>query len=43
MLASNTVMLVVDDNRTSFDAGRVNFGGLSTNFGPMRIYLINRP
>jgi hypothetical protein len=43
VLATNTVVLVVDDNRTSFDAGRVNFGGLSTNFGPMRVYLINRP
>ena len=43
VLASNSVVLVVDDNRTSFDASRVNFGGSSTNFGPMRIYLINRP
>lgn len=42
-LATNTVVLVVDDNRTSFDASRVNFGGISTNFGPMRVYLINRP
>ena len=43
VLASNAVVLVVDDNRTSFDADRVNFGGLSTNFGPMRIYVINKP
>jgi len=40
---TNLLVLVVDDNRTSFDAGRVNFGGLNTNFGPMRIYLINKP
>ncbi|HXI83781.1 MAG TPA: hypothetical protein VNL17_06790 [Verrucomicrobiae bacterium] len=43
VLATNAVVLVVDDNRTSFDASRVNFGGPSTNFGPMRVYLINRP
>ncbi len=43
MLATNSIVLIVDDNRTSFDAGRVNFGGVSTNFGPMRVYLINRP
>lgn len=43
VLATNSVVLVVDDNRTSFDASRVNFGGASTNFGPMRVYLINRP
>jgi 4-amino-4-deoxy-L-arabinose transferase-like glycosyltransferase len=43
VLPTNSVLLVVDDNRTSFDASRVNFGGTSTNFGPMRVYLINRP
>jgi hypothetical protein len=43
VLSTNSLVLVVDDNRTSFDASRVNFGGSSTNFGPMRIYLINRP
>ena len=43
VLATNSLVLVVDDNRTSFDASRVNFGGSSTNFGPMRVYLINRP
>jgi 4-amino-4-deoxy-L-arabinose transferase-like glycosyltransferase len=37
------VVLVVDDNRTSFDAARANFGGTRTNFGPMRVYVINRP
>ena len=42
-LGTNSVVLVVDDNRTSFDAGRANFGGISTNFGPMRVSLINRP
>ena len=42
-LGTNSLVLVVDDNRTSFDASRVNFGGLSTNFGPMRIYVISRP
>ena len=42
-LGTNSVVLVVDDNRTSFDASRVNFGGLSTNFGPMRVYVINGP
>ncbi|MGD1020019.1 MAG: hypothetical protein ABSA12_11970 [Verrucomicrobiia bacterium] len=41
-LAANSVVLVVDDNRTSFDASRVNFGGTGTNFGPMRVYIINR-
>ena len=43
VLPTNAVVLVVDDNRTSFDAGRANFGGASTNFGPMRIYLLRRP
>jgi len=43
VLTTNAIVLVVDDNRTSFDASRVNFGGASTNFGPMRVYLINRP
>jgi 4-amino-4-deoxy-L-arabinose transferase-like glycosyltransferase len=43
VLATNSVVLIVDDNRTSFDASRVNFGGTGTNFGPMRVYLINRP
>ena len=42
-LGTNSLVLVADDNRTSFDASRVNFGGLSTNFGPMRIYVISRP
>ena len=42
-LAENLLMLVVDDNRTSFDAARVDFGGGSTNFGPMRVYLIKKP
>jgi hypothetical protein len=41
-LATNQIMLVVDDNRTSFDASRVNLGGMGTNFGPVRIYIINR-
>jgi hypothetical protein len=41
-LATNSIMLVVDDNRTGFDASRVNFGGTGTNFGPVRVYLINR-
>jgi hypothetical protein len=40
---TNQLMLVVDDNRTGFDASRVNFGATGTNFGPMRIYVINRP
>jgi hypothetical protein len=43
IVISNLFVLVVDDNRTSFDASRVNFGGASTNFGPMRVYIINRP
>ena len=43
VLPTNSLVLVVDDNRTSFDAARINFGGTSTNFGPMRIYFINRP
>jgi hypothetical protein len=43
VLATNSIVFVVDDNRTSFDAGRVNFGGISTNFGPVRVYLIHRP
>ena len=42
-LPANRFMLVVDDNRTSFDASRVNFGGTGTNFRPMRIYVLNRP
>jgi hypothetical protein len=42
-LATNSIVLIVDDNRTSFDASQVNFGGASTNFGPMRVYFINRP
>lgn len=41
-LATNSIMLVVDDNRTSYDASRVNFGGTGTNFGPVRVYIINR-
>jgi 4-amino-4-deoxy-L-arabinose transferase-like glycosyltransferase len=41
-LATNSIMLVVDDNRTSFDASRVNFGGTGTNFGPIHVYIINR-
>jgi hypothetical protein len=41
-LATNSVVLVVDDNRTSYDASRVNFGGTGTNFGPMRVYVNNR-
>jgi hypothetical protein len=41
-LPTNSVVLVVDDNRTSFDASRVNFGGTGTNFGPMHVYIINR-
>ena len=41
-LATNSIMLVVDDNRTSYDASRVNFGGTGTNFGPVRVYVINR-
>jgi hypothetical protein len=43
VLATNSLVLIVDDNRTSFDASRANFGGASTNFGPMRVYFINRP
>jgi len=42
-LPANQIMLVVDDNRTSFDASRVTFGGTGTNYGPMRIYVLNRP
>lgn len=41
-LATNSIVLVVDDNRTGFDASRVNFGGTGTNFGPVRVCLINR-
>jgi hypothetical protein len=41
-LATNSVVLVVDDNRTSYDASRVNFGGTGTNFGPVHVYIINR-
>ena len=40
---TNSRLLIVDDNRTSFDASRMNFGGTSTNFGPMRVYVINKP
>ena len=42
-LATNSIMLVVDDNRTSYDASRVNFGGTGTNYGPMHVYVIPRP
>jgi len=42
-LGTNSLILIVDDNRTSFDASRVNFGTAGTNFGPMRLYVINRP
>jgi hypothetical protein len=42
-LATNAVVLVVDDNRTSFDAGPMNTGGSFTNFGPMRVYTVHRP
>jgi hypothetical protein len=42
-LPTNQLMLVVDDNRTGFDASRMNFGATGTNFGPMRIYVLNRP
>jgi hypothetical protein len=42
-LATNSIVLVVDDNRTSYDAKRVNFGGTGTNDGPMHVYVINRP
>jgi hypothetical protein len=42
-LETNSLMLIVDDNRTSFDASRVNFGTAGTNFGPLRLYVINRP
>ncbi|HTS20099.1 MAG TPA: hypothetical protein VMP11_21165 [Verrucomicrobiae bacterium] len=42
-LLTNQVVLVVDDNRTSYDAGRVNFGGTGTNCGPMHIYIIHQP
>jgi hypothetical protein len=42
-LATNSIVLVVDDNRTSYDASRVNFGGTGTNDGPMHVYVINRP
>jgi hypothetical protein len=42
-LATNQIMLVVDDNRTSFDASRVNFGATGTNCGPMKVYVLNRP
>jgi hypothetical protein len=42
-LATNSVVLVVDDNRTSYDASRVNFGGTGTNDGPMHVYIVNRP
>jgi 4-amino-4-deoxy-L-arabinose transferase-like glycosyltransferase len=42
-LATNSIVLIVDDNRTSFDAGQVNFGGESTNFGPMRVCFVSRP
>ena len=41
-LATNSILLVVDDNRTSYDASRVGFGGTGTNFGPVRVYIINR-
>jgi hypothetical protein len=43
VLPTNSLVLVMDDNRTSFDAGRVNAGGSFTNFGPMRVYIVNRP
>jgi len=42
-LATNQLMLIIDDNRTSYDAGRVNFGGDGTNCGPMHVYIISRP
>ncbi len=42
-LATNSLMLVVDDNRTSYDASRVNFGGTGTNDGPLHVYIIPRP
>jgi len=42
-LGTNTIVLIVDDNRTSFEASQVNFGGASTNFGPMRVYVMNKP
>ncbi len=41
-LATNLVVLVVDDNRTGYDASQVIFGGTGTNCGPMRVYIINR-
>ncbi len=41
-MPDNSVVLVVDDNRTSFEAGRANFGGTSTNFGPIRLYFLQR-
>jgi hypothetical protein len=41
-LATNSVVLVVDDNRTGYDASRVNFGGTGTNYGPVHLYVINR-
>jgi hypothetical protein len=39
-LAPDLVVLVVDDNRTSYDASRVNFGGTGTNFGPVGVHII---
>jgi hypothetical protein len=42
-LATNAMMLVVDDNRTSYDSGRANFGGAGTNDGPMHVYIFARP
>jgi 4-amino-4-deoxy-L-arabinose transferase-like glycosyltransferase len=42
-LETNSLILIVDDNRTSFDPSRVNFGGVNTNFDPIRVYIINKP
>jgi hypothetical protein len=42
-LEANSLMLIVDDNRTSFDASRASFGGVNTNFGPMRVYIVTKP
>jgi hypothetical protein len=36
------MVLIIDENRTSFDINRATFGP-ATNFGPMRLQLVQRP
>ncbi len=41
-IPTNAMVLIIDENRTSFDINRANFGP-ATNFGPMRLQLVQRP